>query len=294
MAWRCVLVVLSVASWRTRATTLHTVATPSSAPCALHAPSMGGATSTTLLHPYRVQPAEYRVRFRARDGTQTLTCPGARARTFVREERDVRKEMPQLWPVRIGPHGQYFIAGPTNTTLLPVGLNIAWPTAPLGGAVPARAGLKSPAPPSALAFYTDMFTALSAAGGNFARVWLGPCLNSSFSFNGLQILKTGERMTDSVQVDSGEHRGGDGGLIDVAPWIDLNAAAVLDSVLDAAERAGVRVVLVLDSFNSLCPHSANTLCRYEASVWQPLLENPVSCASCAARLQCPFARCRWP
>ena len=250
---RVLLLVLPVAAFTTRATTLHTVATPSSAPCTLYARSTGGATSTTLLHPYLVQPAQYCVRFRAMCPAEnyTVSCPGVRARTFVREEREARERTPQLWPVRIGQNGQYFVAGPANKSMLPIGLNIAWPTAP-----PAT---------SALAFYTEIFDALSAAGGNFARVWLGPCLNSSFSFNELQILKTGARR-------------GDGALVK-APWIDLDAAAALDSILDAAARAGVRVVLVLDSFNSLCPHAVSALCRYEASVWAPLLENRVRCAS---------------
>ena len=57
-----------------------------------------------------------------------------------------------------------------------------------------------------------------------------------------------------------------------APRIDLAAAAVLDQLLDLAASHGIRILLALDSFNSLCPGSVSTNCHYESSVWAPLLE----------------------
>jgi len=140
--------------------------------------------------------------------------------------------------VRVGPNGQHLVAG--NRTFLPLGFNIAWPTDNRSVAV--------------LDFYGGYFAEMAAAGANFARVWLGPCLNASASFNRLQLLTTD-------------------GTPGSAPRVDLARAAVLDQLLDLAESHGIRLLLALDSFNSLCPGAVNAYCDYEASVWAPLLES---------------------
>ena len=56
-----------------------------------------------------------------------------------------------------------------------------------------------------------------------------------------------------------------------APQIDLEAAAVLDHLLDLAASYGIRLLIALDSFNSLCPPSVSQYCLYEHSVWSALL-----------------------
>jgi hypothetical protein len=136
----------------------------------------------------------------------------------------------------VGPNHQHLVAN--NRTFLPLGFNIAWPTP--NGSV------------GVLSFYEQYFEAMAAVGGNFARVWLGPCLNASWSFNRLTLLTTTSTAGS-------------------APQINLTAATVLDQLLDLAASYGIRLLLALDSFNSLCPASVNAECRYEGSVWAPLL-----------------------
>lgn len=224
---------------------LLTVAVRSSRePCTLGGPT--GSAATTL-HPYLSgrssntaqgqQPeGQHSVRFMRPDGPAgqyILACPGMADRTFGHADQGNRSA---LSPVSVGPNQQHLVAG--NRTWLPLGINIAWPT--------------TSKKVSVLDYYEPYFEGMAAAGGNFARVWLGPCLNQTSSYNPLMLLKTD-------------------GAPGSAPQIDLEAAAVLDHLLDLAASYGIRLLIALDSFNSLCPPSVSQYCLYEHSVWSALL-----------------------
>eukprot|EP00756_Hemistasia_phaeocysticola_P004271 Hpha_TRINITY_DN12724_c0_g1::TRINITY_DN12724_c0_g1_i1::g.114417::m.114417 len=91
------------------------------------------------------------------------------------------------------------------------------------------------------AYYETYFAFLNSTGANMARVWLGPSVLDCF--NALALLR--ERFDT----------------------IDAAAASRVDKVLEAAQKYGVRVLLTLESFNSLCPHWANSECKFDKSVW---------------------------
>jgi hypothetical protein len=95
-------------------------------------------------------------------------------------------------------------------------------------------------PKNATAYYTEYFSDLAANGGNFARIWLGPSLVNSF--NPLALLRTN-------------------------CTADKDAAALVDTVVSAAELHGIKLLLSLDSFNGLCPSFASGNCRWDMSVY---------------------------
>eukprot|EP01062_Namystynia_karyoxenos_P082468 TRINITY_DN9299_c0_g1_i1.p1 TRINITY_DN9299_c0_g1~~TRINITY_DN9299_c0_g1_i1.p1 ORF type:complete len:582 (+),score=152.78 TRINITY_DN9299_c0_g1_i1:87-1832(+) len=130
--------------------------------------------------------------------------------------------------VGMAPNRRHFMDAADNSTFVPVGLNVAWPPGEKGNGSAVEA------------FYDAWFARIEQAGGNYARLWLGPTLAPPW--NPLVVLRRFDE-------------------------IDLQAALVMDGVLAAAQRRGIKVLLTLDSFNTLCPDAVNSECRWAQSVW---------------------------
>ena len=135
--------------------------------------------------------------------------------------------------VGIGQNRQHFVDTATGHTMVLAGLNIAWPADAQG----------------ACAYYDGYFESVRAAGGNYARVWLGPAVVGSF--NPLALLR--EQYTS----------------------VDQQAAGLVDCVVASAQRRGIRLLMALDSFNSLCPSYASSNCMWEKSVWNAANGGPL-------------------
>ena len=133
--------------------------------------------------------------------------------------------------VHVGPNGQHFVNSLDGSTFVPIGVNVAWPD----NDVKTLADVP--------AFYDRWFRELAAAGGNCARLWLGPGLTREWPMLGL--LKGGE------------------------PFGKINEAAAqtIDQVLESAGRHNIKLILVLESFNSLCPEWASGDCHWQESVY---------------------------
>ena len=146
------------------------------------------------------------------------------------------------------------------------GFNIAWPH-------------PNPGLANVTGYYRRYFARMQAVGANYARVWLAP--NLAKPWNPLALLSSYDRVDPAV-------------------------AAVVDDLLALAQTYGVRLMLVLESFNALCPAavasraflkvlSARALPRPcpQACCWRsPWIRSPCTSRSCARSPgggQAPFA-----
>jgi len=134
--------------------------------------------------------------------------------------------------VRAGPSGRFFI-GSDGSPFIPLGLNIAWPVNEYHEVV---------------SYYESYFQRLAAKGGNFARIWLGP-----------NIVNTPKYKPNSWPMLALLRNGFD--------RIDAAKASLVDGVLEAAQKYNVRLLVVLESFNTLCPNFASGDCWWETSVY---------------------------
>ncbi|MBN8217444.1 MAG: DUF5060 domain-containing protein [Spirochaetes bacterium] len=126
--------------------------------------------------------------------------------------------------VRLSKANPNYFAFDDGSTCFPVGENVCWG--------------------QSLADYDEWFDKLAAAGGNFARIWVGP-----FDLFTLERIPTGSR--DAA------------GLV----GYDLLNAWRMDYVLDLAARKGITILFCIDSFNSFASKSAHGLwdrCPYNA------------------------------
>ena len=135
--------------------------------------------------------------------------------------------------VQVGPNGQHFVNSLDGSTFVPIGVNVAWPDD--DPSVETLADVP--------AFYDRWFRELAASGGNCARLWLGPGLTRKWPMLGL--LKGGP------------------------PFGKINefAAQIVDRVLESAAQHNIKLILVLESFNSLCPQWASGNCYWQESVY---------------------------
>ena len=148
----------------------------------------------------------------------------------------VNGSSPSAGFITVGPNRRHLIDNSTGRAVFLVGLNIAWP----------KGNNRS----AAAAYYESYFAKMQAVGANFARVWLGPNVVKSFSLNALQT-----------------HR------YDV---VDPDAAALVDKIVESAQQRGIRLMLVLDSFNSLCPAIfSKSTCWWDRSVYNAVNGGPL-------------------
>jgi hypothetical protein len=124
--------------------------------------------------------------------------------------------------------------------------------------------------------YDRYWKRLAENGANYARVWVGP-------FDCFTLERTARGADDTAGLGR----------------IDLAAAWRLDTMLDLAERSGIRVMFCIDSFNSLRrspPHAMWAQCPYNAAHGGPLAEpqefftNPAAKALFKNRLRYIVAR----
>ena len=124
--------------------------------------------------------------------------------------------------------------------------------------------------------YDRYWKRLAENGANYARVWVGP-------FDCFTLERTARGAQDTAGLGR----------------IDLAAAWRLDTMLDLAERSGLRVMFCIDSFNSLRikpPHATWAQCPYNAANGGPLSQpqefftNPAAKALFKNRLRYIVAR----
>ncbi|MBI2299160.1 MAG: DUF5060 domain-containing protein [Armatimonadetes bacterium] len=155
----------------------------------------------------RFAPAEvgeYSYTVTARDRSGAVTSPAGRFRSVAGASGGY---------VRISRDDPRYFALDDGRGWFAIGANVCWPRA--GGTYD----------------YDDWFAGYAAAGGNYARLWIGP-------FDVLTLEKTAQPNRD----DTGLGR------------YDLADAWRLDYVTELAERLGIRLMFCIDSFNSLRSH----------------------------------------
>jgi hypothetical protein len=177
--------------------------------------------------PFRVSDGEYAIRFTPQE-------LGLHKLTIHSTPPIIRyfsvastDEPHQIGFIRVGPNRQHFVDSASNCTLVLRGFNIAWPQD-----IHQLANVTG--------YYKQYFEQMNAVGANYARVWLAP--NLVGSFNPLALLSNYSTVNTAV-------------------------AAIVDELLVLAQSYQIRVMLVLESFNALCPPAADSNCHYDTSVY---------------------------
>jgi hypothetical protein len=188
--------------------------------------------------PFLVLGGEYAMRFTPQEpGIHTLTILSSPAVTrSFSVSTNPDDSQPTMGFLRIGPNHQHFIDSSSNSTVLLRGFNIAWPN-------------PNPGLANVTKYYTQYFKQMQAVGANYARVWLAP--NLMHAWNPLALLSDYKT-------------------------IKLTVAAVVDDLLALAQTYGIRLMLVLESFNALCPAVANSECAYNQSVYSKQNGGPLA------------------
>eukprot|EP01048_Picozoa_sp_COSAG05_P000374 COSAG05_NODE_10_length_39559_cov_64.255423_8_plen_566_part_00 len=183
---------------------------------------------TVRCEPFLVSADDFAARFTPEEpGIHTLTIQSSPPTSRSFLANYADDDQPTMGFLRVGPNRQHFVDSASNRTIVLRGFNIAWPH-------------PNPGLANVTKYYKQYFEQMQAVGANYARVWLAP--NLAHPWNPLALLKTYSA-------------------------VNLAVADVVDDLLALAQTYGIRLMLVLESFNALCPDGANSECRYNKSVY---------------------------